>query len=182
MQTAGYVLAGGASRRMGTDKALLPFRGATLIESVARAVRDATGSITIVGPPEKYQGLAMRVIADLRASCGPLAGIETALADSNEEWILVAACDMPNVTGPFFFELLKARTADVQAVIPVTPDGRPHPLAGIYHRSAAPVVTSALDHGVRKVLEAINVLNVKYLSVSDLTNTNTPDEWATVTD
>jgi molybdopterin-guanine dinucleotide biosynthesis protein A len=180
MQAAGYVLAGGASRRMGADKALLPFRGATLIESVAGAVREATGSITIVGSPEKYQGLGMRVIPDLRSGLGPLGGIETALADAREEWALVAACDMPCVTAGFFEDLLHSSHAPFDAVIPVTPDGRLHPLAALYRRSAKRVVSAALDKGIRKVLDAIQVLKIQHFPVAELINANTPDEWAAI--
>lgn len=180
MQAAGYVLAGGASRRMGADKALLPFRGATLIESVAAAVRDAAGSVTIVGSPEKYQGLGLRVLADLRPGLGPLGGMETALSDAREDWALVAACDLPGVTAGFFKDLLNAASAQADAVIPVTPDGRAHPLAALYRRSAKTVVSAALDAGIRKVLDAIQALKIQHFPVAELVNTNTPDEWAAI--
>lgn len=182
MQAAGYVLAGGGSRRMGTDKALLPYRGATLIESVADAVREATGSITIVGSPEKYQALGLRVIPDSRPDCGPLAGIETALMDARENWVLIAACDMPGATGAFFRDLLDAIQPGFDAVLPRTPDGRLHPLAAAYHCSAAGVIGPALDRGVRKVLDALKQLNMKHFSVSDLANANTPEEWSAMVD
>lgn len=182
MQAAGYVLAGGASRRMGADKALLAFRGATLLEAVAAAVREAAGSVTVIGPPERYQHLGMQVLGDLRPGCGPLAGIETALADSAEEWTLIAACDMPGVRAEFFRGLLGARRAGADAVIPVTPDGRLHPLAAAYRRTARPAVSAALDRGVRKVLEALEMLKIRRYPVDFLANANTPEEWAAVTE
>jgi molybdopterin-guanine dinucleotide biosynthesis protein A len=182
MQAAGYVLAGGASRRMGADKALLPFRGATLMEHVARAVREAAGSVTVVGPPSKYGLLGLRVIADRRSGCGPLAGIEAALADSPADWALIAACDLPGATAAFFRELLGARAEGVQAVIPITPDGRWHPLAAAYHRSAAPAVRTALDQGRRKVRDAVESLNIRHFPVGELANANTPDDWAALKD
>ena len=69
----GYVLAGGASRRMGTAKALLPFRGRTLIGYVAGEVSMAAGNVTIVGRPELYAGLGLAAIADELPGFGPLA-------------------------------------------------------------------------------------------------------------
>ena len=163
---------------MGTDKALLPYRGATLIQCVASAVRDAAGSVTIVGSPEKYQGLGMRIVQDLRPDCGPLAGIETALGDSSQDWVLIAACDMPGATVEFFRNLWGAQQEGAEAVIPVTPDGRLHPLAAFYHRSAGPAVSGALDRGIRKVLDALQPLQIQRVAVSELSNANTPDEWA----
>jgi molybdopterin-guanine dinucleotide biosynthesis protein A len=163
---------------MGRDKALLPYRGVTLVESVAAAVREASGCVTIVGSPEKYESLGLRVIADTRLGCGPLAGIETALWDSPAEWVLIAACDMPGISAGFFRCLLDAGEPGFGAVIPRTPDGRLHPLAAAYNRGAAPSIAAALDRGIRKVLDALTILNIKHLEVSELANANTPEEWA----
>ena len=61
---AGFVLVGGASSRMGSDKASLPFRGGALVEHVAAAVAEAAGNVTLVGPPERYRDLGLRIIPD----------------------------------------------------------------------------------------------------------------------
>ena len=62
MTRAGFVLAGGASSRMGRDKALLPFEGRTLLQHVAGLVGRAAGSVTVVAPQERYPDLGLAVI------------------------------------------------------------------------------------------------------------------------
>src|SRR5712691_8368629 len=98
---AGFVLVGGKSSRMGRDKANLPFEGRTLVERVAAAVADAAGSVTLVGPPGRYESLGLPVIADLEPDLGPLGGIHAALSATSAAWNLIAACDLPAVSGPF---------------------------------------------------------------------------------
>src|SRR5579862_3839386 len=100
MVAAGFVLAGGRSRRMGRDKALLPYRGAPLIAHVAGTVEkvlDDSGHVAIVGAPDRYRDLGYRVLADLFPGCGPLGGIVTALSLAESDWNLIVACDMPNL-------------------------------------------------------------------------------------
>ena len=90
--TTGFVLVGGASRRMGRDKARLPFRGGTLSSAVANAVREAAGNAILVGNPE------LGGIPDLYPGEGPLGGILTVLHHTSSEWNLVVACDLPEIT------------------------------------------------------------------------------------
>ena len=98
MQAAGFVLAGGGSTRMGRDKALLPYRGTTLIEHVARAVMAAAGCVTVRGDPDRYRRLGYPVVTDQVPGCGPLSGICTALSVTSADWNLIAACDMPAIS------------------------------------------------------------------------------------
>ena len=65
MQASGFVLAGGGSTRMGRNKALLPFRGITLVEHVAGIVRQAAGSVTLIGDPVQLGHLGLPVVSDL---------------------------------------------------------------------------------------------------------------------
>jgi molybdenum cofactor guanylyltransferase len=176
---AGYVLAGGRSSRMGCDKALLPFRGGALAESVARAVRWAAGSAVLVGNPALYQHLGYPAIPDLCPGAGPLGGILTALHHTSADWNLVAACDMPELSGEFLRLLID--DADGDAVVAVGPSGRPEPLCAVYHRRSRPVLERALRRGVRSVRAALEDLRVVLVSVPELApfqNVNTPEDWA----
>jgi molybdopterin-guanine dinucleotide biosynthesis protein A len=176
---AGYVLAGGRSSRMGRDKALLPFRGGALAESVARAVEMAAGTVVIVGRTE-LAGYA--AIADLYPGEGPLGGIVTALRNSRADWNLIAACDMPALTPGFLAELLDAaEEADVDALLPVGPSGDPEPLCAVYHRRALRAIGEAFEGGIRKVTEALEGLDAAGYPVAEIKqfqNVNTPEDWA----
>ena len=164
---------------MGCDKALLPFRGGLLVESVARAVRSAAGSAVLVGHPRLYQHPGYPAIPDLYPGAGPLGGILTALRHTSADWNLVAACDMPGLS-PVFLRLL-IDAADGDAVVPMGPSGRPEPLCAVYHRRSRPVLERAFGRGVRSVRAALEDLRATLVSVPELApfqNVNTPQDWA----
>ena len=179
---AGYVLTGGRSSRMGCDKALLPFRGGALVESVARAVELAAGSAVLVGNPRLYEHLGYRAIPDLYPGAGPLGGILTALHDTSADWNLVTACDMPGLSAEFLRLLIDAaagRPAD--ALVPAGPSGHPEPLCAVYHRRSRQALEGALGRGVRSVRAALEGLRAAVVSVPEVTpfhNVNTPEDWA----
>src|SRR6516162_9227963 len=101
-----FILSGGASSRMGRDKGLLKISGQPLIVRIARLAEPLVSSVVIVGPPERYGTLGLRVIADRAFGDrgensilqGPLAGIATALAATSTPWNLILACDLPYLT------------------------------------------------------------------------------------
>lgn len=180
---AGFVLAGGSSSRMGRDKALLPWLGSTLVEHVAQRVFEAAGSVALIGPPDRYAGLPLTVIPDLRPGMGPLGGIETALAQTAADWNLVLACDMPAVPVPFMTELLeRAARLDAGCLVPVTPSGRLQPLCAVYHRRCLPAFRTALDRGTRSLrdaLAAVAALRHPVDSEALFANLNRPSDLAT---
>jgi len=184
MRAAGFVLAGGQSSRMGSDKALLPYRDRRLIQFVAEAVRDAAGSVTIVAPPERYAHLGLPVIADEIPGEGPLGGIITALAGSDAEWNLIVACDMPGVSAAFLRNLLaEAVRAQSDICLPVSAAGLPEPLCAVYRSSSLPALRAAFAAGVRKVTSAFGGLRIAALAgcePSRFANMNTPEDWRTV--
>ncbi len=180
----GYVLAGGASRRMGADKGLLPFHGRTLIEHVAGEVRKAAGNVTLVGRPEIYAGLGFETIADERPGYGPLGGVLTALASGRSEWSLVVACDLPRITADFLGELIAAALASSGAACVVAQSDRGiEPLCAVWHSCAVPQLRCALESGRLKMKEVVQLVNARTLPVPDpriLCNVNAPEDWATV--
>jgi molybdopterin-guanine dinucleotide biosynthesis protein A len=169
---------------MGKDKALLSFRGRTLVECVAQNVREAAGSVTLVGQASRYETLGLPVIEDKHAGCGPLSGIVAALAEDKAEWNLVVACDMPNVTAAVLRALLdRAEATQADAVIPIGPSGIPDPLCAVYRRTCLGPGLEALAAKRLKVTDAFAKSVIDWWKVEDrrwLVNTNTPEEWTAV--
>lgn len=182
MQRAGFVLVGGASTRMGSDKALLRLGEATLVESAAGKVAAAVQCVALIGSPERYGQFGYPVYADKSPGCGPMGGLQTLLQLGLAEWNLVIACDMPRVSSIF----LNALTARIDGsptqstcIVPTGPDG-PEPLCAIYHASCLPAVDSAITNRrfkMRDLLLKLNVLPVMSYESAVFTNVNTPADW-----
>jgi molybdopterin-guanine dinucleotide biosynthesis protein A len=180
MTCSGFVLAGGASRRMGQDKALLPLGAGTMVEHIASAVRKAAGNVTILGPIERYSHLGFPVVPDKIENCGPLGGLYTALSITDADWNLLVACDMPDVTAAFLTQLLEAaETSDADCLVPESA-GKLDPLCAVYHRRVAPAAESAIHRKLFKMQDFISTLRTSRWPVPDarpLSNVNTPSEW-----
>ncbi len=172
---AGFILAGGVSRRMGQDKALMLFQGRPLIQSIAEVVETIAGSAIIVGDPDRYRHLGRVVIPDRRKESGPLAGIEAGLMHSETDRNLFVACDMPELSADLLQKLMIARRAD--CVIPRTPDDRLHPLCAIWDRNLLQNVRDCLDSGRNRVLAALQNVDIEEVHWDTVPNTNTPEEW-----
>jgi molybdopterin-guanine dinucleotide biosynthesis protein A len=165
----GYVLAGGKSRRMGEDKALLPFGGCPLGAWVAERVRQVCGEVAVVGDPAKYAAWGFPVARDIFADCGPLGGIHAALSHSEADLNLVVGCDMPYVTPEFMERLLRiAGEAQADAVVPVSAEYGYEPLCAVYKPSCLARMERALQAGRRRISEVFSELELR---------TVPPAEW-----
>lgn len=96
----GVVLAGGRSRRMGTDKALISVGGEALVTRVAGALDEVCEHVMVVaGDAAALAGVPLPegcpVIADREPFLGPLGGLETALEATETDWVFAAGVDMP---------------------------------------------------------------------------------------
>jgi len=181
MKPAGFVLAGGHSRRMGRDKALLPYAGATLVEHALSVLRTVCGEVAIAGDREDLAQYA-RVIPDVFADCGPLGGIHAALAQSRQEWNIFLAVDLPCIGAEDLIRLVDERGELGAAAYG---DGRLQPLCGIYHRRLAEPIAQALAAGERAVIpvltaacaaEGAGLVKVELAEAAALANLNTPDD------
>lgn len=180
MEAAGFVLAGGGSTRMGRDKALLPYRGRTLVEVIASAVQNATGSAIIVGNPDRYAYTGFPVCADHIVGCGPIGGLFTALSITAMDWNLVVACDMPMLSPAMLRSLLeRAFESPAACVVAAGPDGKRHALCAVYHRRCLPAVDRAIRASRLKMGELLVDLDAVSVALDPaaLANVNTWDEW-----
>ncbi len=157
---AGYVLTGGASTRMGRDKALLELAGAAMALRAARLLEPLVDSVTLIGPPEIYAALGLPVIPDIHPGAGPLGGIATAILSSRADWNLVLACDLPYLTVEWLrFLLARARGSAEDIILPES-DGGPEPLCALYRSRAGAQISAALARGVRKVTDGLTGLAI----------------------
>lgn len=166
---------------MGRDKALLPYRGKTLMEHIATAVCEAAGSVTVIGDPAKFEHLGLRVVADSVPACGPAGGIYTALRETATNWSLIAACDMPGISVEILRGLLReAETADHDCVAATGADGQPEPLCAVYHRRCLPVLTRAIHDTRLKMRDLLKEIGWTGVAVppGTIANANTPEEWS----
>ena len=121
-----FILAGGASRRMGTDKSQLHIEQKTFTELIAETLLKTTDLVTIVGRNDAQ----LPSVPDIYPQWGALGGLHAALTACRREWAVVVACDLPFVTAELFQHLAGLRM-DHEAVVPVQPDGRPQPLSAL---------------------------------------------------
>ncbi len=164
------VLAGGASRRFGADKALVALcpDGPTMIELAVTAGRSVTEETFVVGH-ERYAPFlpGVPIVPDDRPGEGPLAGIHAALRSTSAQRILVLACDMPCLSTPLLRWMATIPTiADV--LIPRTADGRWQPMPAIYSRSAIRSIAEALTAGNRAVASIFPEVTVQEIGETEL--------------
>ena len=141
MRTAGIVLAGGRSTRMGRPKAALEWHGSTLLHRVAGIVaRVVDGPVVVVrAPGQELPGLppGVRLVDDAREGRGPLQGLAAGLAAVAPEADLayVSSTDVPLLHPAFVARVLTAaQRDDVEVALPVA-HGYRHPLAAAYRTS-----------------------------------------------
>lgn len=189
MQIQAFILAGGQSRRMGTDKSQLLLQNETFIDRIAASLEPVAESITLVGARQAHPRFP--TVTDVYPGWGALGGVHAALAACKSEWAIVVACDLPFVTGELFQYLASLRT-DHEAVVPVQSDGRPQPLAALYRIGPClPRATELIETGHRRPLDLLELVNTRWVPFTELTNLdqaekffvniNTPDDYDAVT-
>ncbi len=176
----GVILAGGKSSRMGTDKGFLKFHGIPFVKYSIEAVAPLVSETVIVSNNVDYDVFKLKRFEDIIKDAGPLAGIYTALNQTNTDFILVLSCDIPLIKTEILEELVRAETSDFD-VIQLVSKGRSMPLIALYHKRCEHRFYQLLQNGERKISAALKNCKVKDLLLrSDqeifISNINTPEE------
>jgi molybdopterin-guanine dinucleotide biosynthesis protein A len=170
---AGYVLAGGRSKRFGQDKARVRLGGEMMLTRTCRLVREVSGSVSVVADRKsRYADSGVRVVEDLWPGEGPLGGILTSLlataeVDGRRDWNFIVSCDMPFLTREWLTFLIgRALTSRAQVVLAHSAAG-PEPLCACWRTDTAETLREALETGVRKVTEGVALLRSEVLDERD---------------
>ncbi|MFN2597991.1 MAG: molybdenum cofactor guanylyltransferase [Pyrinomonadaceae bacterium] len=184
----GFILAGGASSRMGRDKSALALGGATFVERVRRALSSIAPRVSVVSAREDQGDFGLPLVRDEYLGAGALGGLHAALAACRAPWAAVVSCDLPFATPELFARLASLASEGFDAVAPTQPDGRPQPLCALYGaRASLAAARRLLDAGElrpRVLLRELRTRRVAFAELSDLpraelffTNVNTPEEY-----
>lgn len=159
------VMAGGDSRRMGTDKASLLLDGQTLLQSVIATMQQLFPQV-IVSVRQPRAGIDLPQVCDDESNGGPLAGLTACLAQINTPWAFMVACDMPFVV-PEVVELLAGYRLQHQAVVPVV-HGHPQPLAAFYAASCLAPLRASLAAQQKSLRGVLQQLDVRYVDQAEM--------------
>ncbi len=194
--TSAAILMGGEARRFGgRDKGGLLIAGRTILERQIDELSEIADDILIVGSRKNTDGPAkagrpvpaghrVRFVPDRVAGCGPLGGLDAALAAAQSDALIVIACDMPFVTAAFLRHL-QALTHGADAVVPRTEHGY-HPVCAVYTQTCRPAVDEALAERRLAMNELLKRIHMRVVEAGEidafgprallLANVNTPAE------
>jgi molybdenum cofactor guanylyltransferase len=185
-EISAYILAGGKSSRMGSDKAFLELGGRTLLVRALELAKSIAERVKIVGDPKRFAAFGS-VIGDVFPDRGPLGGIHAALADSETPLNLILGVDLPFLDTPLLNYLIKqAAASNVIVTVPRVGDYY-QTLCAIYSKEFALVAERALEEGKNKIDLLFSKLSVRLVDEPELAdagfdatffrNLNTPDDW-----
>jgi molybdopterin-guanine dinucleotide biosynthesis protein A len=187
LNTAIFILAGGRSSRMGTDKAFLRLGDKTLLERAMSTAQTVSGTITLVGDRARLNGCG-EVVEDTFSGQGPLAGIHAGLASGKaEELNLFLAVDTPAIPSGFL-KILLTQAASTAAVVTVPRvGGRFQTLCSVYRREFVALAESALKARKNKIDALFPSTSVRIIEENEIKelgftadifdNVNTPEDW-----
>jgi molybdopterin-guanine dinucleotide biosynthesis protein A len=181
----GLVLAGGRSRRMGRDKALLEHAGRSQLAHAADLLeRHAERVFVSTRPDQQHEAERRRfdLVVDRYEDLGPLAGILSAMEEHEGVDWLVVACDLPNISDETIEYLLAERSPEHPfTAYRSSYDGLPEPLCAVWNAGSAGIIRKFLDEGVRcprKILIRSATQLIEQQDPRSLDNINTPDDLA----
>jgi molybdenum cofactor guanylyltransferase len=185
-EVTAFVLAGGQSIRMGADKAFLEVGGRSLLSRALGLARTVIGQVKIVGDPDKFRKFG-EVITDHYHDHGPLAGIHAALSNSESDWNLILAVDLPFLTGEFLRYLISQAHSSGAVVTAPQTGAHFHPLCSVYRKEFGVFAERSLKAGKNKIDSLFSGVSLRTIGDEELArecfepaifrNVNTPEEW-----
>lgn len=175
--TAGAILCGGASRRMGRDKAFVEIDGVAMVVRAASVLRAAGCQpvFAVGGDRHALATVGIEFVADLHPGEGPVGGVITALEACDAPAIVVVACDLPYLTVHTVRSLVSAAGA-AQATVAVT--DRVQPMCALWSRGSLDILRRSFAEGERRLLAVLDQLETQQVPANpqDLANVNAPGD------
>ena len=161
------ILAGGASRRMGRDKALIDVEGIRLFDYVYGKCQELFSEIIIVtNQPNQFMEYQTPVVVDEIPGAGSLGGLYTGLIRASKDYCFCTACDMPFLKPELIMHLIEKRF-DYDVVIPITQEGL-EPLHAIYSKRCIEPIKKRVEKGEFKISQFLSEVHVGYCDEEEI--------------
>jgi molybdopterin-guanine dinucleotide biosynthesis protein A len=185
-EVTGIILAGGQSKRMGTNKAFVRLNGKQLIDYALDILKEVTPHVILSVGSESFRYKNLPVVKDVYPGCGPIGGIYSALQYSNTDLNLVISCDLPFVPADLLkFLTEEARNDDADVTLFVDEHGYWQTLCAVYRKSILPQMEEAVIQKNLKLKMIVSEVKYriipvgkthKYYQSNAFLNMNTPED------
>lgn len=165
---SGFVLTGGKSSRMGSDKGLMPFDRKPLVLHALETLDEVAGQVMISANDAVYGQFSHLVVPDVVHDIGPIGGIYSCLRQSATEFNIFLPCDTPFVPSDLFVLLLQ-HIGDHPCAVPVHDGNKMEPLCAVYRKSCLETFAEFIEKGCYKVHDALARLGYAEVKIDETT-------------
>ena len=186
MKTAAVILAGGMSRRMGRDKAALPFGEETMLSHLVHTYQPYFDLTAVsLNTPGRFDTAGAMEVVDRRPGEGPMAGLEAAFLDTGADVIFLTGTDLPFGDPALARHLVES--LGTHDICLIRSDKGPEPLFAVYSSACLPAIRKSLEEGRRSMYSVIQQMDTLELPAENLpqfdigrslSNVNDPEEYA----
>lgn len=167
-QVTPLVLAGGKSRRMGTNKSFVSLAGKPMLEIIIEKLKGifSLPPILVTNSPELYSYLKLEMREDIIKDQGPLGGIHAGLSNSSSEYNFVFGCDMPFLN-PGLISYMVEQIGEEDLIIPRHGTCL-EPLHAIYSKGCLNSIEKALSLGALKIQSFFPAVKIRYIERNEI--------------
>jgi len=165
MKITGVILAGGKSKRMGTDKGLIIYRNKPLIEHSISFLQNFSNEIVISTNSNRYDKYGYSLFFDEISDIGPIGGIYSILKNcKSSNLFFIISCDMPHAETTLAINMINER-GHYDIIVPILPNGKIEPLFGVYSRNILTTTEHQIESNNYKMTDLLNKCRTKYYNV-----------------
>jgi molybdopterin-guanine dinucleotide biosynthesis protein A len=175
-EVSAVILAGGRSRRLGVDKALLKLDGEWVLARIANALASLSDDLlAVIDDQDKVGHPGLRTVADMLRGLGPLGGIYSGLRAMRHEHGLFVACDMP-LLDLNLLRYMVSLSINFDVVIPRIGDNV-EPLHAVYSKACTTPVADLLERGDLRIVHFFPRVRVRYVEQAEI-DAFDPQHWS----
>jgi len=162
-----FILCGGKSSRMQTEKGLVIFRNKPFIQHIIDAVKSVTLNIFLVTENTDYKQFGFPLISDIYRDKGPVGAIFSALKNTATNDNLILSCDIPLITIAILNDLINSHAKTEKSITIASEFEKSHPLIGVYNKSVAPIFEKSIINNELKLMSLITKIGYNALHIKD---------------